>query len=284
MHSMASHLSISVGIPTYNRPDLLDRALASVAAQVELPDEIIIGDNSDNCKSEEIYERWKPHIPNLRYIRHSINIGALGNFLKLVEVSTSSHFMWLADDDALEPTHLRVVKDFLASHQDVQYLGWGFRVHNYATGSTEHPSYLPSIDLSKGNFENACAYLKQPISCYFYGLYDRKIIHESPLSRWHGLKKSFDWMDVAFVMHNILNYKSHFLSDSLITYGIDQAVRPRKGAEGQPVKTYAPTPWLMRGIVIILLSSKLSPLERLVILPKFIYAWKNTTRAAIKRN
>jgi glycosyltransferase involved in cell wall biosynthesis len=284
MHSIDSRLSISVGIPTYNRPDLLDRALASVAAQVEHPDEVIIGDNSDNCKSEEIYKRWKPHIPCLRYIRHSRNIGALGNFLRLAEISTSSHFMWLADDDALDPTHLCVVKDFLANHQKVQYIGWGYQVHNYVTGSTEHPSYLPSITMSKGNYENACSYLKQPISCYFYGLYDRKTFHKSPLSRWHKLKTSFDWMDVAFVMYNILNYKSHFLSDNLITYGIDEIERPRKGAEGQPVKDYTPTPWLMHGIMLILFSSKLTLFERLKILPKFIYAWKNTTSPAIKRN
>jgi hypothetical protein len=192
--------------------------------------------------------------------------------------------MWLADDDCLEPIHLRVVKEFLARHPSAQYLGWGYQVHNYVTGNTELPSYLPSVALSKGYFENACAYLKQPISCYFYGLYDRRILHRSPLRRWHKLKASFDWMDVAFVMHNVLNYRTHFLADNLITYGIDEATRPLKGAEGQHVKEYAPGPWLMHGIMLILFSSRLSLLERLKLLPRFIYAWKHTTTPAVKHN
>jgi hypothetical protein len=190
--------------------------------------------------------------------------------------------MWLADDDALNPNHLRIVKDFLAINPSVQFLGWGFEVRNYVTGSTEHPSYLPSITLNKGGFENACSYLDQPISCYFYGLYDRSILRKSPLKRWHERKETFDWMDVAFVMHNILNYKSHFLPDNLVTYGIDEAVRPRKGSEGQSVSAYSPMPWLRHGTMIIFRSSRLNLLERLRILPRFIYAWKNTTSAAIK--
>lgn len=284
MHSIESQPSITIGIPTYNRSNLLDRALSSIAAQVVQPDEVIIGDNSDNCKSEEIYKKWTSRIPCLRYIKYSRNIGALGNFLGLVDVSTSSHFMWLADDDVIDPAHLRTVIDFLASHQSVQYLGWGFQVHNYVSGRTESPSYLPSIQLNKRNYENACSYLSQPISCYFYGLYDRRILINSPLRRWHARKVSFDWMDVAFVMHNILNYKSHFLSDALVTYGIDEPVRPRKGAEGQLVKHYNPVPWLMHGIVIILLSSELNALQRIKIIQKFIYAWKNTTTPANRRS
>ena len=284
MHGEEKSLSISIGIPTYNRPDLLYRALASVAAQVQTPDEVIVGDNSDDNKSEEVCKYWATHIPCLRYIKHSRNIGALGNFLEIAKASTSSHFMWLGDDDSLEPVHLHVVKNFLENHRTVQYIGWGFQVHNYVTGSTELPSYLPSIAFSKGNFANICSYLKQPISCYFYGLYDRRILRKSPLNRWHRIKASFDWMDVAFVMHNILNYKSHFLSDNLITYGIDEAVRPLKGADGQAVKAYFPIPWLMHGMILILFSSKLTILERLKVIPKFISSWKDTTSHVMKNN
>lgn len=280
----STSLTICIGIPTHNRPDLLDRALASVAAQIQHPDEVIIGDNSDNDLSEEVYRRWLPHITCLRYIKNSTNIGAIGNFLKLAEASTSSHFMWLADDDTLEPTHLRVVKNFLAINQSVQYLGWGFQVHNYKTGVTEHPSTLPSIRMERRNFLNACSYLKQPISCYFYGLYSREILCNSLLEKWHKKSTAFDWMDVAFAMHNILNYQSHFLSENLITYGVDEVIRPRKGASGQPVKAYNPMPWLMHGIMLILSCSKLTPLERLKILPKFIHAWKNTTSSAIRQS
>ena len=269
--------SICIGIPTYNRHNLLRRALTSIAQQSELPDEVIIGDNSDNRHSEEIYRSFKTRIPNLNYIENPKRFSALDNFQNLTKISSATHFMWLADDDVLEEDHLKIVKKYLRLNSSIQYLGWSYKVINYVNQTEEYPSYLPEVNLSKTAFANLSSYLKQPISCYFYGLYNRESLSRTPLKYWQDNNISFDWMDVAFVMYNILNNNSHFLKEQLVVYGIDSPTRPRKGSDGQAVSAYNPYPWLYQGILMLLKCEKISLIERSLLLFKFIYVWKKTT-------
>jgi glycosyltransferase involved in cell wall biosynthesis len=269
--------TICIGIPTCNRHNLLNRALASIAQQQEKPDEVIIGDNSDNKKSEEVYKSFKARIPNLHYIKNQNNFSAFDNFLNLTQITSMTHFMWLADDDVLEEDHLKTIKKYLHLNPSIQYLGWSYKVINYVNKTEEHPSYLPEVNLSKGAFANISSYLKQPISCYFYGLYNRESLSRTPLKYWHDNNISFDWMDVAFVMYNIINNNSHFLKEQLVIYGIDSPTRPRKGANGQIVKAYNPYPWLYYGILMLLRCKRISFIQRARLLIKFVYAWKKTT-------
>jgi glycosyltransferase involved in cell wall biosynthesis len=275
-------MTIGIGIPTRNRPILLHRALESIAQLSHAPHEVIIGDNSDDDRTAAVYQHWKTRIPSLIYIKRVRPLSALENFYQLAAESSSEYFMWLADDDVLDKSHLSVVSRFLAQNKNVQYLGWGFNVKNYATGATEYPDFLPSVLLCKSMFANSTSYLRQPISCYFYGLYHREILVGSILNRWIKSNVVFDWMDCAFVMYMLLNYRSHFLPEKLVTFGIDEIVRPMKSADGTSTSRYKPLPWLMQGGMIILFRSKLSFTERIKILPKFFYAWKNATSAAIK--
>lgn len=269
--------SISIGIPTRNRHSLLRRALTSIAQQSEPPNEVIIGDNSDNRHSEEIYHSFKTRIPNLNYIKNPKQFSALDNFLNLTQISSSTHFMWLADDDVLEEDHLKIVKRYLRLNPSIQYLGWSYKVINYVNQTEEYPSYLPEVNVSKKTFANLSSYLKQPISCYFYGLYNRESLSRTPLKNWHDNNNSFDWMDVAFVMYNIMNNNSHFLKEQLVAYGIDTPTRPKKGANAQIVKAYNPYPWLYHGILMLLRCKRVSFIQRTRLLIKFIYAWKKTT-------
>ena len=274
-------LTICIGIPTRNRPILLRRALASIASQACLPDEVLIGDNSDGLESREIYLEWQSHIPCMRYIKREKLLGPTHNFLSLVAESSADHFLWLADDDVLDPKLIARILECLGQFPGLGYLGWGFIVHNYVTGVTEAPHALPRVQFNSSCYENVCRYLEAPISSYFYGMYRRDLLLKSSLSKWNDLNLSFDWMDVAFIMSNLLNYRSHFLPECLATYGIDELVRPVKGAAGSAARHYDPTPWLMHGIVLILCASRLSIFQRIKLLPKFLYAWRNTTSFAI---
>jgi len=276
--------TICVGLPTRNRPNLLRRALTSISLQTRAPDEVLIGDNSDNDETFDVYLEWREILPNLRYFRRERNVGPTSNFLKLLDDSVASHFMWLADDDVMEPNLLEAAYDFLEHYPGVKFLCWGFSVHNYVTGITEHPHSLPLISHDCGFYTNACLYLAQPISSLFYGLYDRHALMSSSLSIWHRNNVSFDWMDVACITSTLLYCRSHLIPERLVVFGIDQPARPIKCAGGLSMKRYDPLPWLWYGTILILTSSRLSFLERLKLLPKFLYAWRNTTSFAINHS
>jgi hypothetical protein len=217
----------------------------------------------------------------MRYTRREENIGPMTNFLQLAADASTTYFMWLADDDQLESSAVAVIMSFLECHPDLQYLGWASSTHNYVTGQTQRPASLPEVALSNSIFANVTHYLEMPISTYFYGAYHRDTLLRSRLSRWCRKKVLFDWMDVAFVMSNLLIYRSHFLDEQLTIFGIDEVVRPRKGADARIVQKYNPYPWLRHGIMLILSASRISLFERFKLLTKFVYAWRTTTTIAI---
>jgi glycosyltransferase involved in cell wall biosynthesis len=98
---------ISVGIPTYDRPQLLSRALESVARQDYDNLDVIVSDNaSPGTTTEEIVDSFRDRIPALRYVRQESNIGALGNIMFLLACAKGEYFMWLADDDEISDNYV----------------------------------------------------------------------------------------------------------------------------------------------------------------------------------
>ena len=103
---MENHSLVSVGIPTYNRPQGLRLALECVTLQTYKNLEIIISDNfSTNPEVELVIKEYKDKDQRIRYFRNSENIGATKNFDLVLEKATGKYFMWAADDDEWDNEH-----------------------------------------------------------------------------------------------------------------------------------------------------------------------------------
>jgi glycosyltransferase involved in cell wall biosynthesis len=84
------------------RPDMLRRALRSIAAQDFKDIEVIVGDNGvESDAGALVVEAFQSVIPNLVYCRHTHNIGGTANFMHCLARARGDYFMWLADDDEL---------------------------------------------------------------------------------------------------------------------------------------------------------------------------------------
>ena len=94
---------LSICIPTYNRSDLLFRAVKSAVNQSYKNIEIIISDNSSSGEHwiniNDISKLDKRIIIN----RNEENIGFSGNLNKCLEVATGDYILFLCDDDELFP-------------------------------------------------------------------------------------------------------------------------------------------------------------------------------------
>ena len=98
---------VSVGIPTFNRPEGLRQTLDCILGQTYQKIEIIISDNcSTNPEVARIADEFSKKDSRIRYIRQPENIGALRNFIFLVEQAQGEFFMWAADDDWWAPTFI----------------------------------------------------------------------------------------------------------------------------------------------------------------------------------
>ncbi|QPK64919.1 glycosyltransferase family 2 protein [Methylomonas sp. LL1] len=94
---------VSVGIPTYNRPNQLKLALESISRQTYRNLEIIVSDNaSTDPEVACVLNECSRADDRIRWIRQNENIGASANFAYVLGVSSGDYFMWAADDDERE--------------------------------------------------------------------------------------------------------------------------------------------------------------------------------------
>ena len=110
-------MDLSICIPTYNRPDLLQRAVASVTDNPPYQArnvEIIISDNSTNDESEAIIAKLKETWPGKVIYRHNKpGIPRVDNQNQAITLATGQWIQVLHDDDYLLPDGLSKMLDEL---------------------------------------------------------------------------------------------------------------------------------------------------------------------------
>lgn len=94
---------VSVGIPTFNRPDGLRRTLECITGQTYKNLEIIVSDNcSPGMDTEAVVQEFMERDSRIQCYRQETNKGAVYNFQFVLEKATGKYFMWAADDDIHE--------------------------------------------------------------------------------------------------------------------------------------------------------------------------------------
>jgi glycosyltransferase involved in cell wall biosynthesis len=95
---------VTVGIPTFNRPEGLGRALTSICSQTYRNLEIIVSDNASTDPAvRATVDEFAAKDARISYHRHPENLGAMSNFSSLPPKTSGEFFMWAADDDRWEP-------------------------------------------------------------------------------------------------------------------------------------------------------------------------------------
>ena len=112
---------ITVGIPTYRRPFLLDRALKSVLKQTYK--KIFINVSVDyyekNDQDYKIIRDKYLKFKNIKFYFQKKNIGSLENFFFLSNSCKTEYFMWLADDDEMTSSLIENLKKKIISSKNI---------------------------------------------------------------------------------------------------------------------------------------------------------------------
>ena len=95
---------VSVGIPTYNRRATLERAVRSVLAQDHAELEVIVSDDASPDDTAAAMQAIDD--PRLRFTRQPVNLGHARNYDWVLRQARGERFMWLADDDWLDPSYV----------------------------------------------------------------------------------------------------------------------------------------------------------------------------------
>ncbi len=107
MKEVQENVTVTVGIPTYNRRLYVLEAIRSCLCQTYKHLEVIV---CDNASTDDTWE----HItgisdPRLKCIRQPRNCGMVGNFNSVLRAATGQLFLLLSDDDLLEPNAIEML-------------------------------------------------------------------------------------------------------------------------------------------------------------------------------
>ena len=106
------NISLTLWIPTYNRPIELERLLRKIQ-QLSLWKyiDIVVSDNaSENCN---VFDLDKELVNGIRIERRCFNLSAGANFLRAFEACNTDWIHIMGDDDLLSNTYLSIIEQHI---------------------------------------------------------------------------------------------------------------------------------------------------------------------------
>jgi hypothetical protein len=97
-------VTVTVGIPTFNRARLLAQTIESVLSQTFTGFRLVISDNASTDATPELVRSFDDD--RIEYLRSERNVGAIANQNRLIALADTEFLVLLPDDDVLYPGHL----------------------------------------------------------------------------------------------------------------------------------------------------------------------------------
>jgi glycosyltransferase involved in cell wall biosynthesis len=111
---------VSVGIPTYSRPEGLRRTLDCITNQTYKNLEIVVSDNcSPGSQTESLVQEYLAKDSRIQYFRQQENMGMTYNFQFVLDKANGEYFMWASDDDEWDSTFISKCVDVLKKNPEV---------------------------------------------------------------------------------------------------------------------------------------------------------------------
>lgn len=107
---------VSAIIPTYNRANLIGRAIESAIAQSYSNLEIMVVDDASKDNTQEVINTIKD--PRIRYIRHQTNCGGAAARNTGIDAATGEYVAFLDSDDFWLPNKLELQLSEIQNHPD----------------------------------------------------------------------------------------------------------------------------------------------------------------------
>lgn len=164
---------VSIGVPTYNRPEGLKRTLESLIKQTYSNIEIVISDNcSTNADVEKVIDKFLSD-KRIKYFKQPINKGAAYNFSFVLDKSTGKYFKFLADDDWLDNNYVESCLTFLEENADYSV---AYGIGNLISIEGEFIRLDPKMDIVFDQADKRVKYYYEKVlyNSPFYGIFRKE--------------------------------------------------------------------------------------------------------------
>jgi glycosyltransferase involved in cell wall biosynthesis len=159
---------VTVGMPAFNRPEGLRRALLSLTRQ-DYPNLFVVV--ADDCSPDHdlltVVDDFRSQL-NIRYVRNAHNVGLIANALLLLDFARSPYFMWLADDDEISSNFVSELVGLLESEPDaVTATGNWVRMTDSLTSENLEASQFQQVSVIR----RMVHFVWHSDDAFFYGLH-----------------------------------------------------------------------------------------------------------------
>ena len=229
---MTTPPTISVLIPVFNGATTLSRALDSIAAGSELPDEIIAVDDGSRDDTPLILARYQSRLPNMRVLTLPENQGLVAALNAGVKAATSLYIARLDADDEWLSHHVATLKHHILEADEAKVLSCGYLL----AGQRGETIMRPAQDISRFIRDNFIAHSSVCIrrdSLLALGGYRRHLFED--YATWLGLiAEPRDYHAIAEPTVRI-----HVLSASLSRMAVGKSLRARYRLQCEAYRRYA---------------------------------------------
>jgi len=235
---------VSIGIPTYNRPESLRRTLECITNQTYSNIEIIVSDNcSPDERVQEIISEFEKNDSRIINIRQAFNVGAINNFKFVLSVAKGNYFMWAADDDEWEPEYVEHLLSIIGTYS-AAFCNYSVR---YQGTQSEHEMIISKAAQGDNIYEQARNFLLERVPSMFYSIYVIENI------RWfQKFNKTFDWFDCYFIFRVILLGNGYVISKkNLYKAGIQGETYEYKPINRNKTKVFTYSPYISECLKVI---------------------------------
>ncbi|MCX7140152.1 MAG: glycosyltransferase family 2 protein [Proteobacteria bacterium] len=215
---------VSVGIPTYNRPEGLRRTLECITAQTYSKLEIIVSDNgSPRTETELVAREFMARDARIRFFRQQPALSISANFQFVLKQARGEFFMWAADDDEWDPDFVRLCVAGFDAGNTVSVMSHMRTL--YRVQGTQRAVDMPQLAAARSTAQRMAAFLRCLTPGLFYGLHRREqILFFATDPNW------FDFYDCYFVLRLLSKGDIVILDPVLYTAGVDAPTYQVKAA------------------------------------------------------
>lgn len=116
---------ITAIIPTYKRPQLLQRAVRSVLGQTFTNFEVLIADNASGPETDRVTSQFTQLDGRVKLLKHPTNIGMIANFQTALFQVHTPYVCFLCDDDFFAPFFFEETVGLFNQYPDIAFCGGG---------------------------------------------------------------------------------------------------------------------------------------------------------------
>ena len=168
---MKNNPLVTIGIPTYNRKDLLKRTLESAINQTYQNIDILVSDNHSDDGTKEMMEEYVKKYPNIRYFRQEENkgIGYQGKFI--LENAIGEYHCGVCDDDYISENYVEECINILLNNKNIAFT---YGTVNLIDENNDIITECPTFKTTENSFEKRVEdYINFGIKAYLSSLFTK---------------------------------------------------------------------------------------------------------------